>query len=209
MNPQPTVDSTVAPRLGQDDGDEGRRRRGLAIAALVPVVKNKLGYKVPSQSGNGSYIVNTDNEPFCTCPDFEKRQQPCKHVYAVECIIQREKRPGGVTIETKAVRVAYRQDWPAYNAAQTHEQELFGRLLRELCDAIPQPPQEMGRPRLPLSDMVFAVSTKVYSTMSGRRAMTDIRNAQASGQLDKTPSFTSIFPVLGKARACSVAEGTD
>ena len=59
------------------------------VAALTSVV-NKLGYKVPSQSGRGSYVVNLDGEPFCTCPDFEKHQQPCKHIYAVEFIIQRE-----------------------------------------------------------------------------------------------------------------------
>ena len=106
-----------------DDGDAGRQQRGMAIAALTPVVKNKLGYKVPSQSGSGSYVVNLDGEPFCTCPDFEKHQQPCKHIYAVEFIIQREERPDGVTIETKTTRVTYRQDWPAYNAAQTNEQE--------------------------------------------------------------------------------------
>ena len=73
-----------------DDGDAGRQQRGMAIAALARVEKNKLGYKVPSQSGNGSYVVNVDGDPFCSCPDFEKRQQPCKHVYAVELIIQRE-----------------------------------------------------------------------------------------------------------------------
>ena len=181
-----------------DDGDAGRQQRGMAIAALARVEKNKLGYKVPSQSGNVSYVVNVDGDPFCSCPDFEKRQQPCKHVYAVELIIQREERPDGVTLETKTMRVTYGQDWHAYNAAQTHEQELFGQLLRELCDAIPQPPQKMGRPRLLLSDMVFAAGTKVYSTMSGRRAMTDVRNARTSGQLDKTPSFTSIFRYLEK-----------
>ena len=76
MNPQSQIYSTVAPWPGQDDGDEGRQRRGMAIAALVPVEKNRLGYKVPSQSGNGSYVVNTDSDPFCTYPDFEKRQQP-------------------------------------------------------------------------------------------------------------------------------------
>ena len=181
-----------------DDGDMGRQQRGMAIAALVHIEKNRLGYKVPSQSGNGSYVVNIDGEPFCSCPDFERRQQPCKHIYAVEFIIQREERPDGTTIETKTMRVTYRQDWPAYNAAQVHEQELFGQLLRELCNTIPQPPQGMGRPRLPLSDMVFAVGTKVYSMMSGRRAMTDVRNAQASGQLDKTPSFNSILGYLKK-----------
>ena len=162
-----------------DDGDAGRQQRGMAIAALTPVVKNKLGYKVPSQSGRGSYVVNLDGEPFCTCPDFEKHQQPCKHIYAVEFIIQREERPDGVTIETKTMRVTYRQDWPAYNAAQTHEQEKFAELLRELCDTIPQPPQTFGRPRLPLSDVLFGIGLKVYSTMSGRRAMTDFRDAQA------------------------------
>ena len=179
-----------------DDGDTGRQARGLAIAALVPIQKTRLGYKVPSQSGNGSYIVNTDDEPFCTCPDFEKRQQPCKHVYAVEFTIQREERPDGTTVETKAVRVTYRQDWPAYNAAQTHEQEHFMTLLRELCDTVLQPPQGKGRPRLPLSDMLFGVGLKVYSTMSGRRAMTDFRDAQAKGLFAKTPSFTSTFRYL-------------
>ena len=157
-----------------------------------------MGYQIASQSGNGSYVVNVDGDPFCSCPDFEKRQERCKHIFAVDFIIQREERPNGVTIETKAMRVTYRQDWPAYNAAQTHEQEPFGQLLRELCDAVPQPQQKMGRPRLPLSDMVFAAGTKVYSTMSGRRAMTDVRNAQANDQLDKTPSFNSILGYLKK-----------
>ena len=56
----------------------------------------------------------------------------------------------------------------------------------------------MGRPRLPLSDMVFSAGTKVYSTMSCRRAMTDVRNAQAIDQLDGTPSFNSILGYLKK-----------
>ena len=95
-----------------DDGLAGRQQRGMAIAAIVPIQKNRLGYQVPSQSGNGSYIVNVDDEPFCSCPDFEKRQQPCKHVYAVEFTIQREERPDGTTFDTKSMRVTYRQDWP-------------------------------------------------------------------------------------------------
>ena len=117
--------------------------------------------------------------PACSCPDFEKRHQRCKHIYAVGFIIQREERPDGTIVETKAMRMTYRQDWPAYNAAQTHEQERFVSLLRELCDTIPQPPQTFGRPRLPLSDVLFGIGLKVYSTMSGRRAMTDFRDAQA------------------------------
>ena len=122
---------------GPDDGEAGRQQRGMAIAAVVPIQKNRLGYQVPSQSGNGSYVVSVDDQPFCTCPDFEKRQERCKHVYAVEFIIQREERPDGDSIETKTMRVTYRQDWPAYNAAQTHEQEQF--LSCCVSCAIPSP----------------------------------------------------------------------
>jgi len=100
------------------------------------------------------------------------------------------------TTEQPRPRKTYSQDWPAYNAAQMHEQERFVTLLRDLCDTIEHPPQTFGRPRLPLSGVVFAIGLKVYSTMSGRRAMGDFRNAQAKGLLDKAPSFTSTFRYL-------------
>ena len=177
-----------------DDGDPGRQQRGMAIAATVPIRKNRLGYQIPSQSGNGSYVVSMDDEPFCTCPDFEKRQEPCKHVYAVEFTVQRESDAiSGDTGEPEAVQVSLGPSWTAYNLAQTNEQEIFGTLLRELCATVHQPPQGKGRPCLPVSDMLFAVGLKVYSTMSGRRAMTDFRNAQADGLLSTCPSFSTAF----------------
>ena len=76
-----------------------------------------------------------------------------------------------------------------------HEQEHFVQLLRGLCDTIEQPPRPKGagRPRLPLSDTVFGSALKVYSTMSTRRAMTDMRNAQAAGLLEKAPSTASTW----------------
>ncbi len=180
-----------------DDGDAGRQQRGLAIAALVPVSKTPVGYRIPSQSGNGSYIVNVGDEPFCSCPDFEKRGRACKHIVAVEFIIQREERPNGLVVETHTARVTYQQDWPAYNAAQEHEREYFLRLLRDLCDTIPQPEGKgNGRPRLPLSDLVFAAGVKVYNTTSTRRSMTDIRDAHATGLLDCSPSTASIWRTM-------------
>ena len=93
-------------------------------------------------------------------------------------------------------RKTYSQNWPAYNAAQTHEEERFVVLLRDLCDTIEQPPQTFGRPRLPLSDVIFGIALKVYSTKSGRRAMSGLRNAEANGLMDKAPSFTSTFRYL-------------
>ena len=176
---------------------DGREERGLLIAETCRIGKNKLGWKVPSQSGNGSYIVSLDHgEPFCTCPDFEARHQPCKHIHAVEYVIQRETRPDGGTTLTQSVKVTCTQDWPAYNQAQTHEQERFVTLLRDLCNGIEQPTQTFGRPRLPFSDVVFAAAYKVYSTMSGRRFMSDCREAAVKGLVTKSPSFTSTFRCL-------------
>jgi transposase len=94
------------------------------------------------------------------------------------------------------VAATYTQDWPTYNEAQTHEQEKFVVLLRALCDGIPQPAQTFGRPKLPLSDTVFTVAYKIYSTMSGRRFMSNCREAVAKGLITNPPSFTSIFRCL-------------
>ena len=171
---------------------DAREERGLVIAATSKIEKNKLGWKVPSQSGNGTYIVNLDHgEPFCTCPDFETRHLPCKHIHAVEYVIQRETKPDGSTTYTQSVKVTCTQEWPAYNEAQTHEQEKFVILLRDLCNGIPQPEYTFGRPRLPLADVVFGVAYKVYSTMSGRRFMSDMREAEAKELVTKSPSFAS------------------
>jgi len=178
---------------------DARQERGLVIANQAKIIKTPVGWKVPSQSGTGSYVVNLNGEPFCTCPDFEARRQPCKHIYAVEFTLKREERPDGTTVVTKTMRVTYGQDWTAYNDAQTHEAEQFAHLLRDLCDTIPQPPQSFGRPRLPLSDVVFGIATKVYSTMSGRRVMSDLRDAEVKGFMDKAPSFTSGFRYLENA----------
>ena len=176
---------------------DARQERGLAIAATSKIEQNKLGWKVPSQSGNGAYIVNLDHgEPFCTCPDYEKRHQPCKHIHAVEYVIQRETKPDGAITYTEAIRVTYNQDWTAYNSAQTHEQEHFVTLLRDLCNGIKQPEQTFGRPRLPLSDVVFGLAYKSYSTMSGRRFTSDLKNAQETGLIAKAAHYNSAFRYL-------------
>ena len=98
-----------------------------------------------SQSGNGVYLVNLDDGPYCTCMDFERRNQACKHVFAVQALLQRSEQ-----LEEdppKAVRIT--QPWAAYNEAQIHEGELFAELLRSLCDTVPQPPRPTDAPDCP------------------------------------------------------------
>jgi transposase len=53
-----------------------------------------------------------------------------------------------------------------------------------------------GRPRLPLEDVIFAAAFKIYSTVSCRRFMSDLRDAQAKGYISKAPSYNSIFDYL-------------
>jgi hypothetical protein len=86
---------------------------------------------------------------------------------------------------------------PAYNAAQTNEQDRFQELLHNLCTGVTQPVYpRRGRPCLPLSDAIFSAAFKVYSTMSARRFMSDLRQSQARGFISRVPHYNSIFNYL-------------
>jgi transposase len=185
---------------------DGREERGLRIAATCQMVKKARTWLVPSQSGKGRYVVVPHPEkPHCTCLDHSEGGHKCKHIFAVEFAMKREENPDGSTtvVQTLTVtekiekRKTYPQVWPAYNAAQTHEKEHFLDLLADLCRGVQNPPQEgKGRPRIPAADAIFAACYKVYSTFSGRRFMSDLRDAQSKGYIDHLPHFNSIFNSL-------------
>src|SRR6185503_2183017 len=65
-----------------------------------------------------------------------------------------------------------------------------------LCDGVVEPAQTTGRPRLAYRDMIFSVAFKVFSTVSGRRFMSDLSDAHAKGYIAKVPHFNSIFNYL-------------
>ena len=94
------------------------------------------------------------------------------------------------------MRVAYSQPWHLYNLAQQNEEPMFNSLLRELCDGIPQPPQSYGRPRLPLSDVIYSLVSKAYAQKSGRRFTSRLNEAQAAGLVTKAPHYNSAFRYL-------------
>jgi hypothetical protein len=183
---------------------EARQQRGLEIAATTNIVRKGDAWMVPSQSGKGRYTVCLDpHDPHCSCPDRETRGVKCKHIFAAEYVISRERNSDGsvtvterVTVQ-KTVRRTYPQNWTAYNAAQTHEKERFLDLLRDLCAGlIEEEGPKNGRPRLPIQDAIFAACFKVYSTLSCRRFMSDLRDAQSKGYISKLPHFNSIFNYL-------------
>jgi transposase len=179
-----------------------RQERGLQIAATMKIEPTPRGWTVPAQSRNGKYNVTREDDGafHCSCPDFELRRSTCKHGYAVEFYLKRETiiTPDGTetVTETRAVRVTYSQDWANYNRAQCAEKELFRHLLRDLCSSVPEPERGKGRPPVPLADALFAATYKVYSGMSARRFMTDLREAQASGHVSRAWHFNSVLKVI-------------
>lgn len=179
---------------------DSREQKALEIAAKAKLTRKGNTWIVPSQAGPKKYTVDPDPEsPRCTCPDFEFRQARCKHIFAVEYTIKREQSSDGQTIVTESVRVThktYTQDWPAYNKAQANERAHFLSFLYELCSGIEEPVQTFGRPRLPLSDIIFSATFRTYSTVSGRRFVSELREALAKGYLSKMPSYNSIFDYL-------------
>jgi transposase len=181
-----------------------REQRGMELAA-TRTIRQKAGiWIVPSQVGNGSYRVHLMTKTAsCTCPDFESRRQNCKHIYAATFVLRREQNADGSVTVTESLtltseKTTYPQAWAAYNSAQTNEKDKFQSLLSDLCNGIALGPRvkKNGRPSLPLSDMLFSAAFKVYSTVSGRRFMTDLRDAQQKGFITKTPHYNSIFNYL-------------
>jgi transposase len=110
-----------------------------------------------------------------------------------------------VTVEEKIVRKSYPQQWPEYNRAQTTEKDTLQSLLAALCEGINETPRQgRGRPRIAMRDAVFACCFKVYSTLSARRFMSDLRDAHAKGHIGCVPHFNSIFNHLDDDRMTEV-----
>lgn len=98
------------------------------------------------------------------------------------------------------LRKTYRQDWPAYNAAQTYEKAQFQVLLSKLTESLTYPTQRVnGRPRIPFKVAMFCAAYKVYSTFSARRFMTDLREAHKSGLITVLPHFNTVLNLLEDA----------
>ncbi|MDT4954130.1 MAG: hypothetical protein QOJ02_2268 [Acidobacteriota bacterium] len=143
-----------------------RQQKGQEIAKRATIKRDGHLWLVPSQNGHGKYKVNQEKQT-CSCPDFDFRRKPCKHLFAVQFTIEQTERTKTTVIEdgkttvtetVKVTRKTYRQEWPAYNKAQTMEKAQFQYLLHQLCQGVGEPAQINGRPRLPLEDMIFSMA---------------------------------------------------
>ena len=179
---------------------EVRKQRGMEIAKTSRIVKNDKGqWKVPSQSGGGHYIVVSNGfGAECNCPDHELRNCKCKHIWAVEFIVTKQiDQEGNVTI-TQTIRKTYSQDWKNYNLAQQKEKEIFMKLLSDITSRINNKTYEFGRPSNNISDTIYSMVFKVYSTFSGRRFSTDLKIAKENGFAEQKIPYNSMFRYFQK-----------
>jgi transposase len=177
-----------------------REERGLALVkgkakAFRRIATNTIF--IPSATHSGGYVVDVAAGT-CSCPDWEENRGTCKHQFAARFFNSEQPLPTSNTLVTEKIRLVYSQDWPRYNRAQEHEKDHVQFLLRGLCDGIEEPPQTNGRPRLPLSEAVFSAGMKIYSTLSTRRSMSDLRACGESGHLKRVPAVATVFKYMEK-----------
>jgi transposase len=183
---------------------EARDVKALELTGNTRISYVSGSWLVPSQSANVRYRVNPSaSTPECSCEDFQLRGAACKHILAVRQLLERQLRgephPDPATIPMHPPRPTYKQDWVAYNLAQTNEKDHFQVLLADLCKDIPQPPpknQKGGRPALRLADGVFSAVFKVFNLVSARRFMSDLREAHDRGHVGEVLCFNSVLRVL-------------
>ncbi len=72
-----TQDTAVQPAV------KDRVRRGIALAGNVE--RHGDLYTVEASGGGFWYTVNLDGET-CSCKDYQRRQEACKHLYAVTLV---------------------------------------------------------------------------------------------------------------------------
>lgn len=181
---------------------KARQVKGLEIATTQEITREGNIYVVPSQTSSKKYYVNLFIQT-CTCLDYEKNGLKCKHQFAVENMLLRE---SGATLPEpeKVVKPTYKQEWREYTLAQVNEKAKFLELLFDLCSQVEEPMQHMGRPRITLADRIFATVFKVYSTMSGRRFMSDLMEAKRRGFISTMPHFNSISRYIESEEMTSV-----
>lgn len=171
-----------------------RRQKGQEIAKSGNVKLNGNTWIVPSQSCSKTYeVVLGIGNSRCTCPDYVERGMRCKHIWGVEYTIIKQNNKDGTTTITKTQRITYPQNWNAYNLSQITEKERFMELLQGLIENVPENHREgRGRPQMPIRDLLFASSFKVYSQFSLRRFMTDLRTAKDKGYVYNAPCYSSV-----------------
>lgn len=80
------------------------------------------------------------------------------------------------------------------------------KILSDLCMTVQQPAYDHGRPRLPLSDMIFASTLRTYTGFSLRRFMASMQKAMAEGYIQTSCTYVSISNFMRRPELMPVLE---
>lgn len=198
------------PSVGTPQNPTTREERGRQIAKRGGIRRSGSRYTVPSQEAGGTtYTVDLVDQT-CTCPDWETRRRPCKHQEAVLFSIVWDGAPDEPSAaQTPPKRKNCPRDWSVYNRAQASEGIYVARLLRALCQGLPQPPRKPGRGRnpVPLADQAFSAVLKVYSLKAQRYMESALANAVEQGLVDRIYHYNTISNFLGDEASTAILVG--
>lgn len=169
---------------------DAREQRGIIIAATTKISRKGTYWCVPSQTGNGKTYDVDPQRSTCSCPDHQETGFKCKHQFAVEFTIRREIQTDGTVVEQRTFtfteKKTYKQNWPCYDRAQIQEKHRIQVLLADLCRGVQEPPRKAtGRRPVPISDRLFAILFKTYTTLSARRNGCDLADAHQAGHVSR------------------------
>lgn len=136
-------------------------------------------------------------------PSLFENNDVIAHAEVSETLLCRNSRPKSrsdtmqQTVKSDKPKPTYSQDsWRNYNNAQRSEKAVFQSLLFELCEGIFEPPQTFGRKRASFRDIIFCITLKNYTTLSGRRNSCDIADAHEKGYIEKPLAYNTVFKYM-------------
>lgn len=175
----------------------------MVLQPTFRLTEDRAIWLVPSQTMPGvKYRVFYGSRPTCTCEDCRLHGGWCKHIWAVHYWLMQEEGdelPALDDIEPEDQPPAQKRNWSAYRKAREDQKEQFQILLRDLCRPLktPMPTSAGGRPRVRLSDAVFAIAYKVYCLFPSDRFMGDLHRAHEDGFITQVPSRNSLVNYMG------------
>jgi transposase len=178
-----------------DQYQKVRQERGIMIAALEKLARQDEFWSVPSATNNKKrYIVDPVHQT-CTCPDHRDSGNKCKHIHAVEIVLQREGTSGTIKPslkeEEKPMETIFTdrkpepRNWHAYTKCAMNEKRNFQALLFDLCKEVKEPTRITGRNPVPMRDRLFTTIFKIYSTFSAMRFNHDLEEAHKKQYLSR------------------------
>ncbi|MBC7854861.1 MAG: transposase [Pirellulaceae bacterium] len=130
----------------------------------------------------------------CTCKEYERtKPRLCRHLYGLKFYLRDRGELPKKGRQSPAKETPYR-DWPSIYKGMGEKYGEIKRFLFELCRPLQghMPSELGGRPRVPLSDLVYATVLKVRMQEAQRNMKSVLRDEKEAGRLTVVPTGSCI-----------------